>query len=419
MTTIVIMTSGFPFPGAEQFLESEIMFWGLSSDRVILLPATFGGSPRNVPPGIEIDVTLAEMRTRLMKLAFFVASPFANTFRHEVFYLRSIGNLSPRTLYQAARATSQTLLATRGLRKVADRCGRIDLVYSYWNDALSYGAVVSKRRGYVKHVVSRAHGEYDLYEEAHTNAYMPIKRQFINDFDVIFPISQHGHDYAARVYGLTPERNIVSRLGVHVPDRTTRVSDQGRCHIVSVSFCTPVKRIDKIVQALAVASQIMPEISFKWTHVGGGPLLPELQELGASILSSTSNMHHVFTGTMSHDEVLKFLLEEPIDLLINTSECEGIPVSIMEAMSCGIPAIAPDIGGVSELVGNGRGVLMGNLPEVDEIASHLAEFIIPAKGLKTRQMVREFVTVGFDEANNYGNFVEQCTQMAKQTDRVP
>ena len=46
-------------------------------------------------------------------------------------------------------------------------------------------------------------------------------------------------------------------------------------------------------------------------------------------------------------------------LFINTSESEGIPVSIMEALSFGIPVIAPDIGGISEIITSGlNGILI-------------------------------------------------------------
>ena len=270
----------------------------------------------------------------------------------------------------------------------------------------------------MKHVVSRAHGEYDIYEETRPGAYMPVKRQFIDDFDAMYPVSRYGRDYMAKAYGVAPERNIVSLLGIRVPDRMTRASESARCHIVSVAFCTPVKRIDKIIHALAVAAQSMPEVSFKWTHVGGGPLLSELQALGGIVFSRVNNMDYAFMGTMGHDEVLTLLLKEPIDMFINASESEGIPVSIMEAMSSGIPAIAPEVGGVPELLGNGRGVLMSSVPEVGEIAGHLTGFMIPSKRLEVRQMVREFVAAEFNATTNYRAFVKQCTEVARPWDVV-
>ena len=45
---------------------------------------------------------------------------------------------------------------------------------------------------------------------------------------------------------------------------------------------------------------------------------------------------------------------------MNVSESEGIPVSIMEASSFGIPVIATNVGGVGEIVENGYNGLLLN-----------------------------------------------------------
>ena len=59
---------------------------------------------------------------------------------------------------------------------------------------------------------------------------------------------------------------------------------------------------------------------------------------------------------------------------------------------------------------------MSSLPEVGEIADHLTGFMIAAKRLETRQMVKEFVATEFNAVRNYCAFVEQCTQVARRTD---
>ena len=53
-----------------------------------------------------------------------------------------------------------------------------------------------------------------------------------------------------------------------------------------------------------------------------------------------------------------FALE--VFFFVNVSESEGIPVSIMEAASFGIPIIATDVGGTSEIVDNSNGFLIEN-----------------------------------------------------------
>ena len=52
----------------------------------------------------------------------------------------------------------------------------------------------------------------------------------------------------------------------------------------------------------------------------------------------------------------------PVDLFLTVSANEGIPVSIMEAQSFGIPVIATDVGGISEIVNNVNGSYFLQIP---------------------------------------------------------
>jgi len=61
---------------------------------------------------------------------------------------------------------------------------------------------------------------------------------------------------------------------------------------------------------------------------------------------------------VSHNELMNFFRSNPIDLFLNVSSSEGVPVSIMEAMSFGIPVIATNVGGTSEIVSERTGLLI-------------------------------------------------------------
>ena len=77
-------------------------------------------------------------------------------------------------------------------------------------------------------------------------------------------------------------------------------------------------------------------------------------------------------GYVSNTSLMEFYRKNHVDLFINVSETEGIPVSIMEAMSFGIPCIATNVGGVNEIVNNTNGFLVKKYFNTDQVA----EFII-------------------------------------------
>lgn len=83
-----------------------------------------------------------------------------------------------------------------------------------------------------------------------------------------------------------------------------------------------------------------------------------------------------FLGPVPHEQLMAQLQAGAWDLMVLPSiedqagEREGIPVSLMEAMSCEIPVISTSTGGIPELLGEGAGVLV---PPKDPLA--LAEAI--------------------------------------------
>ncbi len=82
--------------------------------------------------------------------------------------------------------------------------------------------------------------------------------------------------------------------------------------------------------------------------IGDGPLRGELEEMRQRL-----GLHHVveFPGALQQADVLKGWQRASIAVL--TSENEGMPVCLMEAAACGIPAVATAVGGVPELVEDG------------------------------------------------------------------
>lgn len=404
MQRVYLLTNAFPFFPGEQFLEREILFWAEARDvQLIILPRTGCGSPRSLPPTIIVDKALAKPLRLLEKVRWVAAALASCILWREARFLLGTHRFHPSFYLEALRSAALVLGTAARLHRVVERLGE-GIVYGYWNDLATYAAAQLKRQGASWRIVSRAH-RYDLYEDARPRSYMPLKRQFAGDIDRYFAIGEEGKQYLETRYACPPGRVLVSRLGVSIPEGMARCSDAGSLCVVSVSSCTPVKRVDKIIEALGIAAEHLRGVQVSWTHIGSGLLEPDLRALAQERLSA-AQVDWRFTGHMSNAEVLTFFHDHPVDLFINASESEGIPVSIMEAMSFGIPAVAPDVGGVREVVDDTTGYLLKTIPSATEIAIAIIQAYDGAKAEPRRKRAKASIVQKYCATQNYRSFID-------------
>lgn len=115
------------------------------------------------------------------------------------------------------------------------------------------------------------------------------------------------------------------------------------------------------LRAAAILKRELPDAHF--VIVGDGPELEKLQR-AARDSEIESRVH--FLGTRSDiPEVLSML-----DLFALTSHNEANPVSILEAMSVGLPVVSTDVGSVSESVAHGKTGYLAKPGAAAEIARY-------------------------------------------------
>lgn len=136
--------------------------------------------------------------------------------------------------------------------------------------------------------------------------------------------------------------------------------------IACVARMVPVKGHAVLLEALSVLRTW--GVDFRAIFVGDGPLLDEIRSRCESLRLSAQVQ---LVGRLDHSAVLDLYRQHDVDIAVSSSltlgqyEFEGIPVSLMEAMAAGVPVVATDSGGTSELIGCGAGFLV---PCNDKIA---------------------------------------------------
>ena len=164
----------------------------------------------------------------------------------------------------------------------------------------------------------------------------------------------------------------------------SEISNDKVFRIVSCSFLVPVKRIDLLIKGLEILGKKNTDKIFEWTHIGDGPLRSELEKLAEKRLPK--NLNYRFLGYVPEGGVISYYKNNMIDVFINVSSSEGTPVSIMEAQSCGIPVIATDVGGNSEIVDEFNGAIISKDPDPSEIAKKIIMFLTNTNQLKGKKV---------------------------------
>ena len=109
---------------------------------------------------------------------------------------------------------------------------------------------------------------------------------------------------------------------------------------------------------------------YELTLVGDGEDRLYLEQL-ASEMGIDDRL--IFTGFAGQDEVRKYLLES--DIFVLPSFAEGVPVSLMEAMSCGIPVISTYVGGIAELIKSEETGLLVSPSDPIQLKDAIARYI--------------------------------------------
>lgn len=298
-------------------------------------------------------------------------------------------------------------LAAENLRQMEKKgiINRIEpaIYYTFWFYYYTYSLTKKRKKYRNKKIVTRTHG-FDLYNERYTGGRQPFKKIMEENIDKIIFIAEAGKKYFENTY----EKNeagkyIVNRLGTRERNKRSDRNSRGDIfRLVSCSTVIPLKRIQLIIDALA----LLENERVDWLHFGDGPDYQKVKQYAEEKLSARKNISFRFMGFMRNEEILKYYENNRVDCFITTSSTEGIPVSIQEAMSLGIPVIGTDVGGISEMI-DGNGELISANPDTNEIAEAIRRmyYLENEERNKRRERSYEIWKNLFWEEKNVNEFI--------------
>lgn len=353
MKNILILTENYPaIRGEFPFLEQELTALRGKYHVEIYCRRKYSGSSQYVPGGIPIH-----WRSDGKSICFknCIRALFSGDVWKEILCLVRAGNFNIETLKFCVGYFCDALSIASDIRKLP--ITEDTLIYSFWGSALAYAATRLKRKIHCSCAI-RLH-RFDLYKYVNKCNWQPFKKVTDKCADRVIFIGNEGKNYYLSSYGIKedPDKHIVIRLGAE--DHGTAPWEASETvRILSCSNIVPVKRIDRIISFI---SKLNGKVN--WVHIGDGSQREIIEQSAHEKLDGRSNIGWRFIGEKPHDEVMDYFKCTPLDFLVNMSESEGLPVSMMEAMSFGVPVIGTDVGAVSEIIDNGVNGFL--LPEED------------------------------------------------------
>jgi glycosyltransferase involved in cell wall biosynthesis len=165
-------------------------------------------------------------------------------------------------------------------------------------------------------------------------------------------VSNAVRDALVSVYGFRPRKTVVILNGISnstfAPSKTNGAAVRARLDVdpdefvlVCVARLVEEKGIDILIRA--VSRVVRQGVSCKCIILGDGPLKAKLQQK----VKCEGLWEHVFFEGFQAD-VRAYL--HAASAFILTSHLEGLPISVLEAMACGLPCIVTNVGGNAEAV---------------------------------------------------------------------
>ncbi|MBW1816712.1 MAG: glycosyltransferase [Deltaproteobacteria bacterium] len=173
-----------------------------------------------------------------------------------------------------------------------------------------------------------------------------LARATFKKFDKIIAVSR-GLEKAMLELGVHRKKIVFLPNGVDVESFTPSNQPASKNNILWIGRMTEEKGLAYMIEAMVEIVDKKPDV--KLILVGSGGLEGRLRRMTVRLGLGT---HVSFEGKRPHYEIPNYLRRAR--LLVLPSLSEGLPVAMLEALSCGIPVVGSRIGGISEVIKDGE-----------------------------------------------------------------
>jgi len=261
-------------------------------------------------------------------------------------------------------------------------------------------------RAYSKAKISESFDEFQVKNYGFSISLQKKVRSFsIKKSDIVVTPSQHLKNFILNL-GFKNKIEIINN-GVFIPEENTNIFTNDQINITIVSRLVSHKNIEKIIKAISDLNSPLINLNI----IGDGPELNQLQKIS---LESNNKDNIIFHGKLNRDEINHIFLNS--DIYIQASNYEGLPHSLLEAMSYGIPVLCTPVGECKEILGNeDRGYILDLPVSKNNIKSKISE-IIGEKNIANKKGERgkDFINEKYNLTNSFNLYKNLFTRLLEE-----
>jgi len=230
------------------------------------------------------------------------------------------------------------------------------------------------------------------YGKIISNIFASLEMKALQKMDHVFSMSEQMSQWL-KSEGIDSHRisNVNNFVDVRsIRSLVTHEESRDKIKIKIGMFCNivPLKKIDVALRAISKVINSYKHYNVVFNLVGDGPLRKQMEKLAYRL---NLNNKVVFHGFLSNP----WQLMNEMNLVVLTSEAEGVPRCLMEALSLGKTVLASDIPGVNELILDGQTGFLFPVGDVDELAFLIDRVIQNESYLPSERLVN-FMLKNYD-----------------------
>lgn len=393
-----LFTMSYPYGNGEPFLENELNHLATKFKKIFIYPTTVSQTKRDLPKNVELrDLETAKLHFSTLNIMLSNLGLIANVHLKEISRANKNNTYLKHFREYNSRFCKSIALADKIESKTKE--SQSDIFYSFWMNESAEALSVLKKRKKIKKFVFRTNG-FDLYDVQAKYNYIAFRPFIFEQADKMFAVAKKGSEYM-KSFNICPEKITYSYFGTEDYGMSVFKPEE-KFTVFTCSDLRKIKRVDSMVD-------ILKNIDFpiRWVHHGHtGDNEKVFYEKVKQLPSNVEFILH--ERKENYNDVLKFFRDNHFNLFILLSSIEGLPVSLIEAISFGIPVLATDVGGVSEVISSSNGILIEKEFDAEDVAGKIFEFSKSEKNtMEFRKKVRMDWERRFSAKTNYENFYQK------------